>query len=121
MLGATLVGVLTRYAKKLREVNGRLYLTGLSEEVHAELEQMRRLRLTGPMRTFEATTIRGQSTQAAYADAEAWLVAQGDDAGVVDAVAADSLVGGGDAGGGGFRAGGVGRPRPFRLVLPPNS
>jgi hypothetical protein len=37
---------------------------------------MRRLRLTGPMRMFEATTIRGQSTQAAQANAEAWLVNQ---------------------------------------------
>jgi sulfate permease, SulP family len=79
LLGATLVEVLSRYAEKLREVHGRLYLTGLSKEAHAELEQMRRLRLTGPIRTFEATTIRGQSTQAAQADAAAWLVGQSDE------------------------------------------
>ena len=39
---------------------------------------------------------------------EAAVVAQGDDAGVVDAVAADPLVGGLQAGGGGFGSGGVG-------------
>ncbi len=39
---------------------------------------------------------------------QAAVVAQGDDAGVVDAVAADPFVGRCDAGGGGFRAGGVG-------------
>jgi len=76
-LGATLVEVLSRYAEKLKQVNGRLYLTGLSQEVHAELEHMRKLRLTGPMRAFEATTIRGQSTWAAHEEAEAWLVEQG--------------------------------------------
>lgn len=78
MLGATLVEVLSRYAEKLKKVNGRLYLTGLSEEVHAELEHMKELHLTGPMRTFEATVVRGQSTEAAHEDAEAWLLEQND-------------------------------------------
>jgi SulP family sulfate permease len=76
MLGATLVEVLSRYAEELEQVNGRLYLTGLTEEVHTELEHLLKVHLTGPMRVFEATTIRGQSTQAAHADAEAWLVGQ---------------------------------------------
>jgi hypothetical protein len=30
----------------------------------------------GPVRTFEATPIVGESTQRAYLDAEAWLVKQ---------------------------------------------
>jgi SulP family sulfate permease len=76
VLGATLVEVLSRYAQKLNDANGRLYLSGLNERVHAELKQMRKLHLTGPIRGFEATTIRGQSTRAAHADAEAWLVGQ---------------------------------------------
>jgi SulP family sulfate permease len=75
-LGATLLEVLSRYAEKLRAVNGRLYLTGLNEEVHDELKHQRKLQLTGPVRVFEATTIRGQSTRAAHEDAEAWLVSQ---------------------------------------------
>jgi hypothetical protein len=40
---------------------------------------------------------------------ESSVVAQGDHAGVVDAVPADPLVAGVDAGGGGFRSAGVGR------------
>lgn len=76
LLGATLVEVLSRYLEKLKEVGGRLYLTGLSQEVHAELEHMHKLRLTGPMRAFQATTIRGESTCAAHQEAEAWLVEQ---------------------------------------------
>ena len=78
MLGATLMEVLSRYAEKLHEVNGLLFLTGLTEEVHTELEHMRTLRLTGPMRTFEATAIRGQSTDAARDEAEAWLLERKD-------------------------------------------
>jgi SulP family sulfate permease len=74
LLGATLVEVLSRYLEKLQQVGGRLYLTGLSDQVHAELQQMRKLRPTGPMRAFEASTIRGESTCAAHEEAEAWLV-----------------------------------------------
>ena len=43
------------------------------------------------------------------------MVAQCDDAGVVDAVAADPLVGRGRAGGGGFRSGGIGRGRSLTV------
>jgi SulP family sulfate permease len=74
-LGATLAQVLFRYIAKLQEVNGRLYLTGLSQQAHAELTRLRELRLTGPLRIFEATSIRGQSTRAAHAEAAGWLVA----------------------------------------------
>ena len=58
MLGATLVEVLSRYAEKLKNVHGQLYLTGLSHEVHAELEHQCELRLTGPMHAFAATTVQ---------------------------------------------------------------
>ena len=74
-LGATLAQVLSRYIAKLREVNGRLYLTGLSHEAHEELTRLRELRLTGPVHIFEATSIRGESTRAAHAEAEGWLLA----------------------------------------------
>jgi sulfate permease, SulP family len=74
MLGATLVEVLSRYLEKLQKVNGRLYLTGVSEEVNKELARLRNVRLTGPIRVLEATPVRGQSTHVAYVDAQAWLV-----------------------------------------------
>jgi hypothetical protein len=35
---------------------------------------MRSGHVDGPIRTFEATSIVGESTRAAYLDAEAWLV-----------------------------------------------
>jgi len=76
MIGATLVEVLSRYLEKLQKVDGRLYLTGVSEEVNKELTRIRKVRLTGPFRVFEATPVLGQSTHVAYVDAQAWLVGQ---------------------------------------------
>jgi len=39
-----------------------------------------KLRLTGPVRVFEATTVRGEATHAAYEDAQSWLVEQSSEA-----------------------------------------
>ncbi len=75
-LGATLVEVLSTYAEKLQAINGQLYLTGLSKSTHQKLEQNSKLHLTGPVRVYEATSVRGQSTNAAYADAKAWLIGE---------------------------------------------
>jgi SulP family sulfate permease len=74
--GATLIDVLSRYADKLQAVNGRLYLTGISEGAHEHVLRSGKLHLTGPVRAFPATPIRGQSTRRAYADAQTWLVSQ---------------------------------------------
>jgi SulP family sulfate permease len=73
-LGATLVEVLANYANKLQESHGRLYLTGISEEAYEQMVRTGKLRLTGPVRVYEATAFRGQSTREAHADAETWLV-----------------------------------------------
>lgn len=74
---ATLVEVLSSYADQLRASGGRLYLTGISEEVYSQLIRTRRLRLTGPVRLYGATPVVGESTRMAIADAEAWLVGIG--------------------------------------------
>jgi sulfate permease, SulP family len=66
--------VLSNYADKLKAVNGRLYLTGISEVAYDQLVRTGKLRLTGPVRAYEATPVRGQSTQEAVADARTWLV-----------------------------------------------
>jgi sulfate permease, SulP family len=71
---ATLVQVLSDYAKQLEAADGRLYLTGLDERTHDEVERSGKLRLRGPIRAYEVTPILGQSTREAYADAQAWLV-----------------------------------------------
>jgi SulP family sulfate permease len=73
-VGATLLEVLADYADELRAADGRLYLAGVAPEVHAQIRRSGKLRLTGPVRLYEATTVRGEATRAALADAESWLV-----------------------------------------------
>jgi SulP family sulfate permease len=71
-LGATFVKVVSDYADRLASAGGRLYLSGLEPSLTERL--MRSGHVDGPIRTFEATSIVGESTRAAYLDAEAWLV-----------------------------------------------
>jgi sulfate permease, SulP family len=73
-VGATLIEVLTRYAGSLREANGRLYLTGLSRQLRDDIVRTGKLDLAGPVRAYEATSVLGQSTREAVADAQDWLV-----------------------------------------------
>ena len=71
-LGSTFVKVVADYADQLVDSGGRLYLSGLDPSL---TEQLRRTgHIDGPVRAFEATPVVGESTQAAYLDAEAWLV-----------------------------------------------
>ena len=71
-LGATFLKVVTDYAERLAEVDGRLYLSGLDPHL---TERLRRTgRLEGPIRTFEATPLVGESTETARQAAQAWLV-----------------------------------------------
>jgi sulfate permease, SulP family len=79
-LGATLVEVLANYADKLHQAKGRLYLTGISKGAYEQVVRTGKLRLTGPVRAYEATPIRGESTQEAVADAQTWLVSKSTDA-----------------------------------------
>ncbi|HKY42564.1 MAG TPA: SulP family inorganic anion transporter [Pyrinomonadaceae bacterium] len=79
-IGATLVEVLANYADKLQEANGRLYLTGISEKAYEQVVRTGKLRLTGPVRAYEATPIVWQSTHEAVADARTWLVGIGAEA-----------------------------------------
>lgn len=71
-LGSTFAMVIADYAGQLAGSGGRLYLSGLDSSV---TEQLRRTgHVDGPLRAFEATPVVGESTRAAYLDAEAWLV-----------------------------------------------
>jgi len=75
-LGATFVKVVADYADRLADADGRLYLSGLEPSL---TERLRRTgHIDGPVRAFEATPIVGESTHAAYLDAEAWLVTRHD-------------------------------------------
>lgn len=60
------------YADRLAQVDGRLYLSGLEPELAERLH--RNGSVDGPLRAFGATPVIGESTRAAYLDAEAWLV-----------------------------------------------
>jgi SulP family sulfate permease len=73
-LGATLIDVLARYADALQRANGRLYLTGVSEHAYDQIVRTGKIRLTGPVRVYEATPVLGESTREARAEAEAWLI-----------------------------------------------
>ncbi len=73
-LGATFVKVVSDYADQLASAGGRLYLSGLDPSLVELLT--RSGHIDGPIRTFESTPLVGESTQAAYLDAEAWLVRQ---------------------------------------------
>jgi SulP family sulfate permease len=77
-LGATLVEVLSRYAQKLEEANGRLYLSGLSKDAGERLSRSGTFGEDGQMRTSEATPILGESTRDAYARAQRWVEREGD-------------------------------------------
>ena len=55
------------YADRLAAADGRLYLSGLQPSI---TERLRRTgTIEGPVRTFEATPVVGESIQAAYLDA----------------------------------------------------
>jgi SulP family sulfate permease len=72
-LGATLVDVLANYADELKAAGGRLYLSGIDERARKQATRTGKLDFSGPVRLYEATSILGNSTRAAIADAEGWL------------------------------------------------
>jgi SulP family sulfate permease len=75
--GATLIEVLMNYSEKVEAVGGRLLLTGVRPRAHREVVRSAKIDLAGPVRIYDATSIRGQSTRRAIADAEGWLVKRG--------------------------------------------
>lgn len=72
-LDATLIDVLGRYSDELAQVNGRLYLSGVSDAVHQQIVRSEKLQLRGAVQAHPATPFVWESTRAAVADAEAWL------------------------------------------------
>ncbi|MBB6611576.1 SulP family inorganic anion transporter [Pontibacter sp. Tf4] len=73
-LGPTLVSVLADYASLLHDVNGKLYLTGVSEQVYREVMHSDKLRINGPVKAFRQEPGLGISTHNAVVDAEGWLL-----------------------------------------------
>ena len=76
LLGATSYVVMSDYAKRLNDVGGRLYLSGVDHEVYAQLRRNRTVEEAGDVRVFEATSIVGEASLDAYRDAERWILTQ---------------------------------------------
>ncbi len=73
-LGATFFVVVAGYADRLATAGGRLYLSGLDPTLTERLRRTGRVDLSGPVRSYDATPLVGESTQAAYDDAVTWIV-----------------------------------------------
>lgn len=72
--GATMIDILRNYAEQVQAAGGRLYLTGVDQGVRDQLERTGKIDVDGPVRVYPATSVIGESSRAAYDDAEAWLV-----------------------------------------------
>lgn len=72
-VGATLIEVLDRYADDLAESGGRLYLSGVEDEVSAQLRRVGKLDLKEAVHIFPNSLILGESTEQAVEHANAWL------------------------------------------------
>jgi SulP family sulfate permease len=78
-LGATLIDVLADYAEKLKAVDGRLYLSGMSEAAYDQVVESGRLKLMGPVYAYEAEPVVWESTTDAVTEARTWLVGRQND------------------------------------------
>lgn len=73
--GATLIDVLDRYADRLAQVGGTLYLSGVGAELAAQLKRAGKLDLGGGVHIIGARPVLGASTREAAEEALAWLEA----------------------------------------------
>jgi SulP family sulfate permease len=72
-VGSTLIGVLERYAGKLKENGRKLLLCGVSEGVKHRLERTETTETIPEADIFMAEDRLGSSTQKALAAAKVWL------------------------------------------------
>jgi sulfate permease, SulP family len=72
-LGATFVKVICDYADQLGAAGGRMYLSGLADDLIQWLRGTGRV--GGPLQLAGASPVLGESTYTAYLDAATWLTA----------------------------------------------
>ncbi|MDA0166296.1 SulP family inorganic anion transporter [Solirubrobacter ginsenosidimutans] len=72
-LGASSLVVLDGYAGRLAEVDGRLILSGTAPELVKQLRRTGREHLDAEVKVFPATDVIGDSSDAAYREAQHWL------------------------------------------------
>jgi SulP family sulfate permease len=75
-VGSTFLSVIDKYSDQLAAVNGKLYLSGVDEEVYKQIQRSHELDLAGPVSVYMATATRGESSKQAYADAMAWSISR---------------------------------------------
>ena len=66
--------MLARYAEQLAAVGGRLYLSGVDEHVRKQFRRSGKLGVSDAPSIYAATSVVGESSRHAYADAKAVLV-----------------------------------------------
>jgi SulP family sulfate permease len=76
MMGATAFTVLSKYAKSLDELDGRLYLSGVAPELMQQFSASGRIEASGPIEIMEATEVMGESTLAAFEEGRAFLLSE---------------------------------------------
>jgi sulfate permease, SulP family len=77
-VGATFIQIVDRYARRLQNVGGRLYLSGVDDHVRIQLVRSGKLDVGGEVWVEEVTPIIGESTARALGKAETWLLASSD-------------------------------------------
>jgi SulP family sulfate permease len=72
-VGATAISVLDAYAHRVSAVGGRLYLSGVEERIAETIRRSRDLPADGPLQIMAATSVIGESTDAARDAAAEWI------------------------------------------------
>ncbi|MET0864161.1 MAG: STAS domain-containing protein, partial [Nakamurella sp.] len=87
-LGSTFFGVIAGYADALDAAGGRLYLSGVQQQMIDRFHHSQVQDVQGKIRVFHATEVLGASTIAALEDARNWLIGEQPPAGPADDQAA---------------------------------
>jgi sulfate permease, SulP family len=74
MLGATAFKVFSDYSESLRAAQGKLYLSGVDPTLIQQFSHAGHVHATGPVEMVEATPNLGESSLAAYHQAETWVI-----------------------------------------------
>ncbi len=74
MLGATAFKVFSDYSESLRAAKGKLYLSGVDPALMQQFSHAGHVHAAGPVEMVEATPNLGESSLAAYHQAETWVI-----------------------------------------------
>jgi len=78
-LGSTFFGVIAGYADALEAAGGRLYLSGVQQDMVDRFHRSQVQDVQGKIKIFNATEVLGASTAAAVQDAQTWLIGTAQD------------------------------------------